>query len=363
MPRKISKVKPGKTPGKTSRKSEHLDICLKEDIGFRKSALWGDIELLHSAVPEISLEKIDTSVMFFDKKLDAPLIIASMTGGTPAAERINKALASVAQKFNIAFSVGSQRPAILDNTLERTYKVRDVAPDILLLANLGLIQFVKDFKPEAARQAVEMIGADGICLHLNAAQEAVQAEGDTNFEGALSKMREIADLNLRVVAKETGCGISRRVAQRLIDSGASAIDVGGAGGTSWTAVESYRNTGLKKTLGETFWDWGIPTAASVMLCSDLGVPVIATGGIRNGLQAAKAIALGADCCGIALPALKIYSSEGTKGLEKYVQTLIEEMKLAMFLTGSRNIEGMQNSEKIVTGRLKDWVEYRIRKQP
>ncbi len=334
------------------RKTEHIQICLKKDVGFHsKTPMWEDVELVHRALPEFDYSEIDLGCNLFGRKLAAPVIIAGMTGGTREAAKINVALAGAAQKFGIGFGVGSQRPAIENPDLEETYRVRDVAPDILLLGNLGLVQFVNGFKPKDATRAVEMIDADALCLHLNAAQEAVQGEGNMDFGGATSAFHELCRLvGFPIVAKETGCGLSAGVARKLVESGASALDVGGAGGTSWVAVEYYRSQGTKQKVAKTFRDWGIPTAASVLACSGLGVTLIATGGVRSGLDAAKAIACGADFVGFALPALKNLES-----IDDYIETFLAELRTAMFLVGARDVLHLQSSaEKIISGRLKDW---------
>ncbi len=335
-----------------SRKGQHIQICLKKDVGFHsKTAMWEDVELVHRALPELDYSEIDLGCNLFGRKLSAPVIIAGMTGGTKEAAKINRRLAAAAQKFGIGFGVGSQRPAIENPGLGETYNVRDVAPDILLLGNLGLVQFVNGFTPEDAKKAVEMIDADALCIHLNAAQEAVQGEGNLDFGGATSAFYELCRLvNFPIVAKETGCGLSAGVARKLVESGASALDVGGAGGTSWVAVEYYRSIGTKKKVANTFRDWGIPTAASVLACSGLGVPLIATGGVRSGLDAAKAIACGADFVGFALPALRSLDV-----IDDYIETFLAELRTAMFLAGARDVLHLQSSaKKIISGRLKEW---------
>lgn len=339
-------------PMAETRKGEHIRICLKKDVGFHsKTAMWEDVELVHRALPELNYSEIDLCCNLFGKKLSAPVVIAGMTGGTSEAAKINVALARAAQKFGIGFGVGSQRPAIENPKLEKTYRVRDVAPDILLLGNLGLVQFVNGFRPEDAAKAVEMIDADALCIHLNAAQEAVQGEGNLNFRGTIPAFYELCKLGFPIVAKETGCGLSAGVARKLVESGASALDVGGAGGTSWVAVEYYRSIGTKQKVAKTFRDWGIPTAASVLACSGLGVPVIATGGVRSGLDAAKAIACGADFVGFALPALKNIES-----INDYIETFLAELRTAMFLVGARDVLHLQSSAgKILSGKLKNWA--------
>ncbi len=337
-----------------NRKGDHLRIAAKKNINFHRSTLWENVNLVHKAVPEVDLESINFSTEFLGKKLHAPLMVVGMTGGVPAAEKVNKNLAAICQKYGLAFGVGSQRPALTKASLARTYRVRDVAPDVLLIANLGLAQFCKRYGIAEAKRAIEMIDADAIAIHLNPAQEAIQQEGDTNWVGGLKAIEKISS-KFPVVAKETGCGVSRKVAQRLIDVGVKAIDVGGAGGTSWVAVESYRNSGIKHKASLTYWDWGIPTAASVMMTSGLGVPIIATGGMKTGLDAAKAIASGATIAGFGMTAYAA-QAKGAASLEEQVKAIIFELRLAMFLVGARNLQELTDSEKVITGELKDWIK-------
>ncbi len=333
------------------RKTDHLDICSNKPVQFRnKTTGFEAVELVHNAVPDIDLDSVNTRTRLFNRDLEVPLIISAMTGGTRKGEEINKKLASACQKYGLGFGVGSQRVAIEKPETARTFQVRDVAPDVLLLGNLGLIQFCKGYGVEQAREAINMINADALCIHLNAAQELAQPGGDTQFGGAWDKLSELTESGIPIIAKEVGAGISRGVARRLVDSGVSGIDVGGAGGTSWVGVEWYRH---KSSVGSTFWDWGIPTAASICYASNLGVPVIATGGVRTGLDAAKAIALGADAVGIALPALLSYPDR----IDEYLRGFIEEFKAAMFLTGSSNINGLKSAEKLIFEPLRTWVSH------
>lgn len=333
-----------------TRKSDHLKISFEKPVQFRsKTTGFECVELLHQAVPEIGLEKIDLSTKFLGKKMSAPVIIAGMTGGTEEGGMINRNLAKAAQKFGIGMGVGSQRAMIEDPKLAETFKVRDAAPDILLLGNLGLVQFCNGYGLDEAKRAVEVIGADGLCIHLNAAQEIAQPEGDTNFSNGLKKIKDLCKLKFPIVAKECGAGISRNVAKRLVNAKVKAIDVGGAGGTSWVGVEYYR---YERKLAKTFWDWGIPTAASVKYCSGLGVQVIATGGIRTGLDAAKAFALGADFVGVGLPLLLATKSNE---IETFLQDFIDELKATMFLTGCKNIRELRKAKKVVFEPLKTWI--------
>ncbi|MEA3254341.1 MAG: type 2 isopentenyl-diphosphate Delta-isomerase [Candidatus Altiarchaeota archaeon] len=320
-----------------NRKLDHLRICIEKEVESGKTGLEG-INLIHAALPEMDFDEIDTEAEFLGKKLRYPILIEGMTGGPSKALKINKDLALIAQEFGIGFGVGSQRMAVEDTKLSDSYKVRDVAPDILLIANLGAVQLNYGYGIKECVKAVEMIDADALALHLNPLQEVVQPEGDKNFSGLIEKINHIAgELKTPVIVKETGCGISYETAKKL---NVSAIDVSGHGGTSWSLVESYRARGNPET-GKTFAGWGIPTADSLMDVSRLNVPVIASGGIRSGLDAAKSLALGAACVGIALPVLKAWTLDGKTGVREFLNEFIYELKIAMFLTGSKDITGLR----------------------
>ena len=334
----------------SERKADHLRICREMPVQFKEKRTGFEcVELVHRGTPELDLADIDTSVKLFGKKLKAPVIVAAITGGTPEGQEINQAIAKPCEKLGLGMGVGSQRAAIEHLSLEGTFKVRKLLPTGLLLGNLGLVQFCKGYGVKEAKHAVEMIDADGLCVHLNPAQEVAQPEGDTQFKGGLAKLRELCKrVKFPVIAKECGCGISESVAKDLVEAGVSGIDVGGAGGTSWVGVEYFRSN---NALAQTFWDWGIPTAASIHYCSGKGVPVIATGGVRTGLDAAKAIALGADAVGIALPALLSYPDS----LEDYLSSVIRELRAAMFLTGSHNVSGLKRCERVIFEPLRTWL--------
>jgi len=294
----------------TKRKYEHIKICLRENVEVGSTLLneikfegLHDIDFIHKSIPEINFDEIDTRIKFFGKELDAPLIISGMTGGTEIAEKINKNLAIAAEECKIALGVGSQRAAIEDPKLIKTYYVRDVAPDIFLIANLGAIQLNYGYGLEEVKKAVEMIKADALALHLNALQEIFQPEGDRNWKGCLKRIEHICkNVDFPIIVKETGAGISREVAKMIERANASAIDISGFGGTSWSLIESKRNLELKNS---PIINWGIPTAISLIECVDaVKIPIIASGGIRNGVEIAKCIAIGANAVGIALPFLK-----------------------------------------------------------
>ncbi|WP_303247876.1 type 2 isopentenyl-diphosphate Delta-isomerase [uncultured Methanobrevibacter sp.] len=336
----------------TDRKLEHLLICENYDIEFRdKTTGFEDVELIHKALPEINKNTIDLSTEKFGKKLDSPFFITAITGGHPYSKSINKKLAIAAEDKNIALGVGSQRAAIEHPELSDTYTVvRDNAPNCLLIGNIGAPQL------DLAQDAVEMLDADILAIHLNPLQEAIQPEGDLDARNYIDSIRDIVDLiDIPVMAKETGCGISAECAKQLVDAGVSYIDVEGAGGTSWAAVETYRSD--DKFYGETFWDWGIPTAVStVEVASSVDVPVISSGGIRTGLEAAKAIALGADAVGMALPFLK--NSISIEQITSYISKLEESLRIAMFLVGAKNIDELKNSNLIIKGETRQWLNDR-----
>lgn len=315
------------------RKEEHVKICLENEIQSKKATGLENFELIHNPLPEINFDEIKLSVDFFGKRLNYPLQISGMVGGSKESEKINKNLAKAAQKLGIAMGVGSQRAAIENPGLEKTYYVRDVAPDIFLIANLGAVQLNYGYGIKEVKKAVEMISADALALHLNPAQEAIQKEGDKNFSNLLQKIKKIcAEADFPIIAKEVGNGISGTTAEKLKMAGVSCIDVQGAGGTSFARVENYRS----KT-NFNFDDWGISTAQSIQECKKTGLKIIGSGGIRTGVDVAKAIALGADICGIAQPLLKA-ATKSHEEVEKRLEKIIEELKIAMFLTGSKNLK-------------------------
>lgn len=336
----------------SNRKLEHLLICKNYDVEFKdKTTGFEDIELIHNALPEVDKNEIDLSTSVFGKKLDSPLFITAITGGHPSAKEINKQLAIAADTNNIALGVGSQRAACEHPELEDTYTVvRDNAPDCLLVGNIGAPQL------NLANKAVEILDADILAVHLNPLQESIQPEGDLDARGYLESINEITDMvDIPVMAKETGCGISAETAQQLVDAGVKFIDVEGAGGTSWAAVETYRAD--DRYFGEMFWDWGIPTAISTAeVVNTVDVPVISSGGIRSGLEAAKAIALGADSVGMALPFLK--KSVSQEELNNFINKFNDSLRIAMFLVGANNIEELKQSKLVIRGKTREWLNER-----
>jgi isopentenyl-diphosphate delta-isomerase len=331
----------------TTRKRDHIAIALQPTSQFplRRTG-FNDCWFMHEALPEFALEDVEISLEMLGKKLAAPVIISSMTGGPEQGQTINRHLAQAAQKVGVAMGVGSQRITFEHPETVSTFQVRDVAPDILLFSNLGAVQLNYGFGFEQCRQAVEQIGADALYFHLNALQEAVQPEGDTNFRDLLPRMAEIcAQLPYPIFAKECGNGLSRRAAEQLSRAGIRGLEVSGAGGTSWALIEGQRATDpLRRRLGETFADWGIPTTLSIRLCREAAPDrvVIASGGIRTGLDAAKAIALGADAISIAQPLLQP-ALESSEAVERALAQLIQELKVAMFCAGARTLAELRQT--------------------
>ena len=333
------------------RKLEHLRINLKENVQSReiKTGL-EQYRFVHQALPEINLADISLATHFFDNPLRAPILISSMTGGAHQAERINLTLASAAQATGIAMGLGSQRAAIQDESLAYTYQVRRVAPDILLFANLGAIQLNYAYSIDECRRAVEMIRADALILHLNSIQEAVQAGGNTNWKGLLGRIEQVCkSIKVPVIAKEVGFGISEDTARQLANAGIAAIDVAGAGGTSWAAVEAYRApSSFLRELAEAFWDWGIPTAASLEQAHRGAphLPLIASGGIKDGIDAAKCVALGAGLVGYASPMLKL-ADRGVEDVIEGIKMIEEQMRVAMFGIGAENLDALRKTKYLL----------------
>lgn len=334
----------------SERKLAHLRASLEKDVSFPHLTTgleW--YRFLHQALPELDFAALDLSTTFLGKPLRAPLLISSMTGGAEAVgdlspALINRRLAEAAQELGIGLGVGSQRAAFEHPELVHTYQVRDLAPDILLLANLGAVQLNYSYGPEECRRAVEMIRADGLILHLNPLQEYFQSGGNLNFAGLLSKIEAVCRaLEVPVIVKEVGWGISAKVAQQLVQAGVAAIDVAGAGGTSWSEVERLQATDLmKQAIAETFSDWGIPTAEALVRVRQAlpDIPLIASGGIRSGLDVAKAVALGADLAGIAAPLLAA-AHESAEALHAALAQVLEELRVAMFCTGSATLADLR----------------------
>jgi len=347
------------------RKNNHLEICLKDNVQSRRVTTgFEELHLVHKALPEINRRKIDLSTKVFNYEFSAPLIVEPMTGGTPRSTKINAAIARAVEQLGLGMGVGSQRAALEDPKLEKTFSIaRDEAPNSFIIANLGAPQLAQGYGTKEARKAIDMLEADALAIHLNPLQEAIQPEGETSYVGVLDAIEKIVEgLDVPIIVKETGCGIAAAEAKQLEAIGVAAIDVAGAGGTSWAAVEYYRAKSQmdesRQRLGETFWDWGIPTAASLIEATQrVHIPVIASGGLRSGMDVAKALALGASLVGMGYPVLNS-AAHGAEEVEKKLQSVIEELRNTMFLVGANSVQKLKKAPVIVTGKMVDWLTMR-----
>ena len=331
------------------RKSDHIKLCLHDERVDVNSTGWEDVTLVHQALPDVDFKKIDTTTSFLGKKISLPLMIDGMTGGTTEAKEINRGLAEAAEKFDLIIGVGSQRAMIEKPELLDTYYIRDLAPKSVILGNIG-ISHVKKYSPQKIEKALKDIDADALAVHINPAQEIFQVGGDTEFENSAKALKNLCEtLSYPVIGKEVGNGISRESALLLKDCGVKAIDVGGFGGTNFLIIDAIRG-GLDYS---SFSDWGIKTPVSI-LESKVGLPIIATGGVRSGLDIAKSLSLGADVAGMASPFLKVFSSERKSGVEKMINKISHELKVAMFLSGAKNIEQLKKVKHVLTGKTLEW---------
>lgn len=348
-----------------ARKAEHLQVTTTRDVDTRVGPGWADIHLLHEALPELDLDAVDLGLDFLGKCLQAPLLIAAMTGGHAAARELNAIMARAAERWGLAMGVGSQRAALRNPNLADTYAVaRQEAPTALLVANIGAPQLIAQASGSAlgladVRTAVNMIGADLLAVHLNFLEEVVQPEGDRRAAGCADMIRGLVrEFDVPIMVKETGAGLTRSTALRLRDLGVSALDVGGVGGTSFAAIEGLRAEAQGdlrgQRLGELLRDWGVPTAVAVAGASASGLPLVATGGVRSGLDAAKAIALGATLVGVARPVLRA-AIEGEAALDAWIGQFLHELRTVLFLTGSRTAADLQARPRVILGPTQAWM--------
>ena len=359
------------------RKAEHLRIAAEENIETTRAPGWDDVHLVHEALPAVDAARVDLSARFLRRTLALPLVIAGMTGGHTGAERVNVTLAEAAARHGLGIGVGSQRAALRDPSLRRTYAVvRERAPKAFVIANVGVSQLVAqdDGDPLSAkdiRTLIEMIGANAIALHLNYLEESVQPEGQTRATGLDSAIRRLVrHSSVPVIAKETGAGISGSVAKRLRSLGVKAIDVGGVGGTSFAAIEGLRardrGDAARARLGEVFRDWGVPCAVAVVGSARSGLPIIATGGVRSGLDAAKALALGATVVGVGRPLLQA-ALDGPAAVDDWIGQFALELRTATFLSGATRASDLSRRAPVVTGDTREWIAQlgydRPRRQP
>ena len=338
---------------------------MEKDVQARQATTgFEDIFLVHNALPEIDRDKIDLSTRIFNHTLSAPLIVEAMTGGATETTKINAAIAEAVEELGLGMGVGSQRAAIENPKLTKTFAVaRKKAPTAFLMANIGAPQLVKGYDVDQAREAVEMIGADALAVHLNPLQEAIQPEGEAYYFGVLAKIKEITEaLDIPVVAKETGTGIAAEEEKMLEPAGVGGIDVAGAGGTSWAAVEYHRaekiHDEFRKKLGEDFWDWGISTVASLVeVIQSVDVVVIASGGVRSGIDIAKSLALCANLTGIASPILR-QATNGSSKVKRALQFVVEELRNTMFLVGAESTQKLKQAPVVLTGKTAEWLRVR-----
>jgi len=338
------------------RKTEHIDLCETQDVeATSATTLLEQVHLLHHSLPELDDADLSTSVEFLGRHQALPWVIVGMTGGATRAQDINRRLAAFAQQHGLAMGLGSQRAMLRNPELARTYQVRDVAPDILLFGNIGAVQAAQSPTTEIA-DLVATVGANALCVHLNPAQELIQEHGDRSFRGCMEAINRLQqELPVPVIVKETGCGMSPAVLAMLRRHHVRAVDVSGAGGTTWTGVETLRARGAHEVLGRTFWDWGIPTAVSTIWAAEAGFEVIASGGVRSGMDAVRALAAGARLAGAALPFLRALADGG----EPALNTLLEEWNLtlrtALMLTGSATPADLAWAPRVMGPELQRWL--------
>lgn len=341
--------------GISERKASHLALCADADVEARGTTLLEEVTLFHDALPELTLDQIDPSLLFLGRRLAAPILISGMSGGAEQARELNRCLARTAQRHGFALGLGSQRAMLDDAFRAETYRVRDLAPDIPLLANLGVVQ-ARDAGPKAVEGLVNDVEADGLCLHLNAAQELVQDEGDRDFRGCLAAIAEIAAQGSpTVIVKETGCGLAPTTLEKL-RADVEWVDVAGAGGTTWTGVEALRGSERQRARGRSLREWGVPTAASLVYARRRGLRVIASGGIRDGGDAIRALALGAELVGLALPFLRAFSRGGEAALDEEAVRLTESLRAMMLLCGAQTAGALRDVPRVIGGTLQRWLD-------
>jgi isopentenyl-diphosphate delta-isomerase len=353
-------------PSISRRKAEHLELALGAEIEAVPGPGWGDLELVHQALPEIDRNEIELETELLGHRLRVPLVISGMTGGHPMALEINRTLGRAAQRHGLAVGVGSQRAALIDPSLAPTYAaVREHAPDALVLANIGAAQLVRQgeapaLDTEDVQKLIAMVEADALAIHLNFLEEAIQPEGDSRARGCSAAIGRLVEaLDIPVIVKETGAGMSSETAELLRELGVAAVDVGGSGGTSFAIVEAMRaerqGDDQAGAVGATLAAWGIPTAVAVAACARAGLSVVATGGIRTGLDCAKALALGATAVGVARPLLKA-AMENDAALDAWIATFARELRTVLMLTGCARPAALRERPIVITGRTRAWID-------
>jgi isopentenyl-diphosphate delta-isomerase len=341
------------------RKADHIEVAASGSADFaERTTLLEDVHLVHQALAEIAVEEIDLSVELCGKRLSAPVVISGMTGGTPRARTINRDLALAASKAGVAMGVGSQRAMAEHPDLEETFQVKDAAPDLVLFGNLGVVQ-ARALGPEKVAELARRIGADAMAIHLNPAQEMIQDNGDRDFRGATDAIARLVEtLPCPVIVKETGCGLSLQAARRLAYVGVKTVDVAGAGGTSWVAVEARRAAegSAARELGTELWDWGLPTAVSTVAAAAAGLEVIASGGLRTGLDVSRALALGARAGGLAAPVLRAQRAGGADAVGDLLARVVTSIRTIMLLVGARKPVDVQAAPRHIGPTLRGWLD-------
>jgi isopentenyl-diphosphate delta-isomerase len=352
-----------------NRKDEHILLASTENVESNESTWLEHVKFIHNALPELNLDDVAISCDFLGKSISAPIMIGAMTGGTELSKKINVSLAKAAEKYKIPMMVGSQRGILKHPETKHTFSVvRENAPSIPIIGNIGIAQVAASKNFDYIEELINNIDADALAIHLNIIQEVIQLEGDKIFAGALKKVLDLQNqYSIPIIIKETGCGISREVTQKLMEIGIDAIDVSGLGGTSWVAVEYYRAKEQKSksrmNLGKLFWDWGIPTAASIIeVASKINknfskTKIIGSGGIRDGIDVAKALRIGADYVAIARPFL-IASLEGQESIDYFIEKLMNELKITMLLTDSKDLISLAKTPIVIESSLKNWIKQR-----
>ncbi len=346
-------------PDISQRKADHIEVAASGDADFRtRTTLLEDVHLVHQSLPERALADVDLTTKLLDRTLAAPIVVSGMTGGTDEAYAINRDIARAAQSLGVGFGVGSQRAMVLHPELEATFQVRDTAPEVFLIGNLGIVQ-ARELGASKVAELARRIGADAMAIHLNPAQELIQERGDRDFRGGINTLRNLVEtLDVPIIVKETGCGLSLDVARAAIDVGVRAVDVSGAGGTSWVAAEAHRaaDGSDAAALGDELWDWGLPTAVSVAACARAGLEVIATGGVRTGHDIARAIALGAAAGGFAAPVLRAHRAGGYDGVVEHLSRVIHSIRTVTLLCGRGAATELATAPRHLGPQLRAWLD-------
>jgi isopentenyl-diphosphate Delta-isomerase len=354
----VSDVSDTDEPAIARRKADHLEVAASGRAESVRSTLLEHVHLTHQALPEINVDDISLATELVGKPLAAPLVITGMTGGTADAAAVNRDLARAAQAMGVALGLGSQRAMAEHPELTASYQVRDVAPDVVLFGNVGAVQLLA-MGTEKVIELGKRVGADALCVHLNPGQELIQERGDRDFRGLVDAIARLVDASASpIIVKETGCGLSPQAAKALVGAGVHTVDVAGAGGTSWVAVEALRaaDGSAASVLGNELWDWGLPTAVSVAACVSAGLTTIASGGMRSGYDVARAIALGARAGGMAAPMLRAQRSGGEAGVRVMIEQVVGAIRAVCLLTGSRSVEDLARAPRHLGAPLRAYLD-------